>query len=171
MNATAAATARTEVRAQIRELLKVVRLTKQQIPAAGPTVPSGMVGVLASIAALSAEPGRTADGCHVKDLAARNGLDPSTVSRAVTALVRLGLVQRAADPTDRRASFLVPTDAGRATLGEANRRYDAQLAELLHDWDSEELAAFAALLRRFNDAALHRLADPTPPTTTLEAAR
>ncbi len=44
--------------------------------------------------------------------------DTSTVSRQVTALVDVGLVERRADPEDRRATILVATDAGRAAYDE-----------------------------------------------------
>ena len=48
--------------------------------------------------------------------------DTSTVSRQVTSLVDIGLVERTADPEDRRATILVATDAGRAA-------YDAMRVE------------------------------------------
>jgi DNA-binding MarR family transcriptional regulator len=45
-------------------------------------------------------------------LAARLGLDKSTVSRTVDELVRMGLVSRVTDPSDRRYSLLSMTPAG-----------------------------------------------------------
>jgi DNA-binding MarR family transcriptional regulator len=189
---------------ELRDLLKAVRVFKQQ---ASPTaVPAGMVGVLATIDTMAtsrhragqADPTdparhtadaaqrttaapaqRTADtglrtGCHGKDLAAHHALDPSTVSRSVAALVRLGLVRRLADPADGRASLLALTASGRTALDETHRWYDELLAGALHEWTPRELADFAAMLHRFStDVLSHadpRTADSTT-THTLEAAR
>jgi DNA-binding MarR family transcriptional regulator len=154
---------------QLRDMLKAVRLFKQQAP---PTaIPAGMVGVLVAIDTIGAT-GRPQDdrpGCHGKDLAAHNALDPSTVSRSVAALVRLGLVRRYADPADGRASLLALTARGRAALDETHRWYDDLLAGALDDWTPQELADFAAMLHRFSTDVLSHVNPRT--THTLEAAR
>jgi DNA-binding MarR family transcriptional regulator len=158
--------ARRELLDQLRDLLKAIRLFKQQAP---PTaIPAGMVGVLATIDTISGQSG-SRRGCHGKDLAAHHALDPSTVSRAVTALVRLGLVRRFADPADGRASLLALTPSGRSALDETHRWYDDLLAGALHDWTPQELADFAATLHRFSTDVLSHV-DPNP-TPSLEAAR
>jgi DNA-binding MarR family transcriptional regulator len=179
--------ARRELREPLRDLLKAVRVLKGHLPPHQTPIPTGMVGVLATIDAMASPgTGGSADpadrhGCHVKDLAAQNALDPSTVSRAVAALVRLGLVQRTADPADGRASFLALTGNGRAALIETYEWYDQLLTGALGHWSPADLTAFAALLHRFSDDVLTHLDDPHPrhtaPTTavtprnTLEAAR
>ena len=48
---------------------------------------------------------------------ARLGLDKSTVSRQVSHLVDLGLVDRAADPVDGRAQVLTPSAEGVGAAG------------------------------------------------------
>jgi DNA-binding MarR family transcriptional regulator len=149
--------ARRELLARVRDVLKAVRLFKNQTPP-GPTVPHGTLGVLASMNGL----GTT--GCHVKDLAAHCALDPSTISRAVAVLVRDGLVQRAADPQDGRASTLALTSHGREVLDDTNAWYEDQLAEALKAWSTEDLAALSALLQRFCDDLMNH-------TNPLEAAR
>ncbi|MGX6600737.1 MarR family winged helix-turn-helix transcriptional regulator [Micromonosporaceae bacterium Da 78-11] len=166
-----------ELRDRLRGVLKAVRLFKQhQTP-----VPPGMVSVLAAIAAIGDEHA-AAGGCHLKDLAARNALDPSTVSRAVATLVRLGLVRRTADPTDGRASILELTEPGHIALRDTHAGYDALLAEALAGWSPAELALFGTLLQRFADDVQTRLArntpavpyqssEPDPLHITLEAAR
>src|SRR3954471_2340106 len=53
---------------------------------------------------------------RVSDLAGFAGLDSSTVSRHVRTLEDAGLLARAGDPADRRASRLEITDAGRELL-------------------------------------------------------
>jgi len=158
------------LRDNLRELMKAVRLLKQQPEAS--SVPAGLMGVLSTIS--------TTDGscCHVKDLAARTALDPSTVSRAVAALVRSGLVRRDADPSDGRASMLELTEQGQAALDDAYRRYDTLITEALAGWSPAEIAAFSTMLRRFAGDVLTRLgrgtrplAETDPPNIILEAAR
>jgi DNA-binding MarR family transcriptional regulator len=78
------------------------------------------------------------------------GLDKSTVSRQVSSLVELGLVERAADPMDGRAQVLSPSAEGAARLErirEARRsRWEADLS----DWAAEDVATLAELLARLN---------------------
>jgi len=155
-----------ELRHGLHQFLLALRLFKSQ-----PTpVPPGMVSVLGAIDSIGGEQA-TPGGCHLKDLAARNALDPSTVSRAVATLVQLGLVRRTADPADGRASILQLTERGDLALHDTQRQYDTVLAEALAGWSPQDLATFTALLQRFADDVLNRLAKTTPTTTTLEAAR
>jgi DNA-binding MarR family transcriptional regulator len=85
----------------------------------------------------------------IGELAARAGLDQSTVSRQVRTLEDLGLVDRRRDPTDRRSSLVVLSAEGRRhhdrVRAVARNDYDAALA----DWDDADRATFAALLDRF----------------------
>ena len=71
---------------------------------------------------------------RVGDIAARQRLAMSTVSGLVGQLMNAGLVERAVDPTDRRASAVTLTSAGREQLDawlEANEeRIDRALQEL-----------------------------------------
>jgi DNA-binding MarR family transcriptional regulator len=166
------ASARRELRDRLRDLIKTVRVFKSHQPPQS-AIPAGMVGVLATIEAMTGEMTTDATaGCHGKDLAVRSALDPSTVSRAVAALVRLGMVRRTADPTDGRASYLALTDAGQASLSATTRWYDDLLADALTGWSPQELATFATMLRRFSDDVLSHLdTRPTPPHNPLEAAR
>jgi DNA-binding MarR family transcriptional regulator len=152
--------ARHELLSQVRDVLKAVRLFKQQAPPHR-TVPSGTIAVLAGIDRI----GTGSAECHVKDLAVCCALDPSTVSRAVAALVREGLVRRAADPADGRASTLTLTPHGRAALDETNDWYERHLAAALKDWSTEDVAAFTAFLGRFADDLMNHH------DKTLEAAR
>ncbi|MFG2052586.1 MarR family winged helix-turn-helix transcriptional regulator [Micromonospora sp. NPDC048930] len=135
-------TATRELGTRLHDLLKGVRLLKQRRADDRPAIPLGLVGMLRHIDACAA-------GCHARDLADRTRLDPSTVSRAVAALVADGLVDRRADPTDRRASQLVVTDAGRAALADTQDWYGQVLTRALADWTPDEVAALAAALGRF----------------------
>ena len=77
--------------------------------------------------------------------------DPSTVSRHVASLVERRLVTRVADETDGRASRLVVTDAGHATLDQLRAEREAQLALATTDWTRSELQTFTTLFSRFLD--------------------
>jgi DNA-binding MarR family transcriptional regulator len=131
-----------ELSTRVQELLTGVRLLKQRRVHHRPVVPIGLVGLLRQI-------DRAATGCHARDLAERTRLDPSTVSRAVATLVTDGLVERQADPSDRRASQLTLTEAGRAALAETQDWYGGVLARALADWTPDEVAELSAALGRF----------------------
>ncbi|MFC3505256.1 MarR family winged helix-turn-helix transcriptional regulator [Micromonospora krabiensis] len=153
---------------RLQDLVRSVRLLRQRRADERPAVPVGLVGILLQI-------DRLATGCHARELAARTRLDPSTVSRAVAALVSHGLVERRPDPTDKRASFLAVTPAGRAALADTYGWYGEVLDKALACWAPGEVAAFAAALDRFTHDIEVALA--TPETLTLanndnlEAAR
>ncbi|RKT56161.1 MarR family winged helix-turn-helix transcriptional regulator [Saccharothrix australiensis] len=142
---------------RMRELLKVVRMVRHRHTDRYPPVPTGLVGTLTLI-------DRTA-GCHAKELARRTGLDPSTVSRSVAALVAHGLVERRADPADGRASVLAVTDAGHAVLAEARAWHADLLGRALAHWTPGEVEALTSALGRFTTDVEGALC------STLEAAR
>jgi DNA-binding MarR family transcriptional regulator len=77
--------------------------------------------------------------------------DPSTVSRHVASLVEGGLVTRVADELDGRASRLVVTDAGRATLDSLRAEREAHLGRVTAGWSSADLQTFTTLFGRFLD--------------------
>lgn len=83
-----------------------------------------------------------------KALAESVGVDPSTVSRQVDQLVRLGHLARTADPDDGRATLLVPTEQGRATHARMREQRDRLFARLLAHWDDDDVATLTALLGR-----------------------
>jgi DNA-binding MarR family transcriptional regulator len=77
--------------------------------------------------------------------------DPSTVSRQVATMVKDGLLERQADPEDGRASILAPTSKANAVIAEHERVRLAHFAEMLSDWDEDDLSRFAQMLRRFTE--------------------
>lgn len=77
--------------------------------------------------------------------------DPSTVSRQVAALVKLGLLERRADPDDGRASLLVVTSSGKAVLAEHDRIRLDYFADMLAGWALDDVSTFTTLLTRFTD--------------------
>jgi DNA-binding MarR family transcriptional regulator len=78
--------------------------------------------------------------------------DPSTISRQVAHLVRLGLVERTADPEDGRATLLAATAEGRRVFAENRRMRNAKIAGLMADWPAADREALRELLTRFADA-------------------
>ena len=85
------------------------------------------------------------------ELAARERVQRPTATRLVARLEELGVLQRAADPTDRRSSLLSVTPAGHALLEEMRGRKTAYLAHRIENLDPEERAALdraAAILER-----------------------
>ncbi|MEM9517554.1 MAG: MarR family winged helix-turn-helix transcriptional regulator [Actinomycetota bacterium] len=103
-----------------------------------------------------------ADGqrLRVVDLSRQLFLSPSHMSRRVERAVGDGLVERLADPDDRRASLIGLTDHGRAQLRSfapyARRVVDAAITTPLA---ADELDTLIDLLGRIEAAATHLLAD------------
>ncbi|MGY2003337.1 MarR family winged helix-turn-helix transcriptional regulator [Blastococcus sp. SYSU DS1024] len=87
---------------------------------------------------------------RASDLVARLGLDKSTVSRQLSSLVELGLVDRAADPDDGRAQVLRPSAEGAARLAGIRTVRRARWESDLADWPAEDVATLAVLLERLN---------------------
>ncbi|MFE7115438.1 MarR family winged helix-turn-helix transcriptional regulator [Streptomyces sp. NPDC057654] len=91
-------------------------------------------------------------GCRATDLAAHYLLDKSTVSRQVSALERLGFVERRVDPDDHRVQVLHLTAAGAEMLGNVTASRRVAFHERLADWDEADLDRFASYLLRYNAA-------------------
>lgn len=75
--------------------------------------------------------------------------DPSTVSRQIGHLVRLGLVERTADPGDGRATLLVATPEGRRVFEENRRIRNEKIAAMTAHWSASDRRELARLLARF----------------------
>ena len=88
---------------------------------------------------------------RVTDLAARLGIDAPAVTRKAQQLERLGLVSRARDADDARASRLRLTPEGCQVLRRFLLARHQWLAALLADWPGAECREFARLLSRFTD--------------------
>jgi DNA-binding MarR family transcriptional regulator len=85
------------------------------------------------------------------ELAARERVQRPTATRLVARLEELGVLQRAADPQDRRSSLLSVTPEGHALMEELRGRKTAYLAHRLEGLDPEEQATLdraAAILER-----------------------
>jgi DNA-binding MarR family transcriptional regulator len=92
------------------------------------------------------------------DLAAAEGIAPSTLTRMVAVLEELGYVRRGTDPRDARASTLAITAKGHQTLEHLRDEGTALLTEWLSLLTLNQRAAIATAL-----PALEALAEPELP--------
>jgi DNA-binding MarR family transcriptional regulator len=88
---------------------------------------------------------------RLSELASLIELDASTASRLVRTLEIAGLVDRAPDPEDRRASRIVMTEAGAQRLDEFSRGRKELLTKAMHGWRKSDIETFATLMGRFAD--------------------
>jgi DNA-binding MarR family transcriptional regulator len=77
-------------------------------------------------------------------------LDKGAVSRHVQQLVDLGLVARAPDPHDGRATILAATDEGRGRVEAVRAARRERLDQRLAEWSDDELRSFVSDLARYN---------------------
>ncbi|MEU4271783.1 MarR family transcriptional regulator [Streptomyces sp. NPDC026092] len=78
------------------------------------------------------------------------GLDASTLNRQTAAMLKAGVVERIPDPDGGIARKFSITAEGRRRL-DADRGANVQgLERVLEKWTPDEVADFAAYLRRFN---------------------
>lgn len=90
-------------------------------------------------------------------LAARLGIDRTVMTYLIDKCVDCDLVERQADPTDRRARRIVATAKGREVLADLDTRVAAAEDDLLGGLDAADRATLRRLLDRAADAAGHDL--------------
>ena len=88
------------------------------------------------------------------DLAAAEGIAPSTLTRMVTVLEEAGFVTRRPDPSDARASTIAITELGRQTMDRLRDEGAALLAQSLLALTPAQRTALATAL-----PSLEQLAD------------
>ncbi len=89
------------------------------------------------------------DHWRMGDLADALKVDPSTATRAVQRLEKLGLAQRRALVTDGRVVTVAVTQAGRERHAIISERRMKAIIEILTDFSPEEQADLADLMDRF----------------------
>jgi DNA-binding MarR family transcriptional regulator len=85
------------------------------------------------------------------ELATRERVQRPTVTRVLARLEEAGLIQRAADPEDRRSSLVTVSADGASLLAVARSRKDLYLARRLESLDADDRATLdraAAILER-----------------------
>ncbi|MFG2576820.1 MarR family winged helix-turn-helix transcriptional regulator [Streptomyces sp. NPDC048481] len=79
------------------------------------------------------------------------GLDASTLNRQTASAMRAGLIERIPDPDGGMARKFRLTDEGARLLDAERDGIVDALGMVMADWTDEDVAAFAAYLRRFNN--------------------
>ena len=87
---------------------------------------------------------------RLTELAASLGLDPSSVSRQVSALERSGWVTREGDEHDRRATRLLLSAEGLEVVGALRAARTEALARVTPGWTAADLDELADRLARLN---------------------
>lgn len=100
-----------------------------------------------------------AGSMRVTELADQLGVACSTAGRHAANLAHGGLVTRAPDSEDRRVTVVAATDKGSALVGHLRSTHRDLLAEILADWDENDVDVLADLLGRLGDD-LRALSDP-----------
>ncbi|MEU4291554.1 MarR family winged helix-turn-helix transcriptional regulator [Kribbella sp. NPDC026596] len=90
-------------------------------------------------------------GVRASDVAQALGLDKSTVSRGITQLESLGLIERVGDPDDGRARLLRLTATGAESFGAMRAQRQTEFRAILDRWNPTDLADLGRLLARLND--------------------
>jgi DNA-binding MarR family transcriptional regulator len=127
----------------VRLRLAITRTSRRLRQEAGQGLSPSMTSALASI--------DTHGPLTPSELAKRERVQRPTATRLVARLEELGVVQRAADPEDRRSSLLSVTPEGHALMEELRQRKTAYLAARLESLDPADRAALdraAAILER-----------------------
>ncbi|MEV8212963.1 MarR family winged helix-turn-helix transcriptional regulator [Leifsonia sp. NPDC077715] len=91
-------------------------------------------------------------GCRAIEIAAHYELNRSTVSRQLSALTESGCVVNAPDEHTGRGQALSITARGVDVLDAADEALRVTMTGRLRGWSEAEIAAFAAMLERYNDA-------------------
>ncbi len=86
------------------------------------------------------------DSITVSGLAERMAADKGQVSRSVSELEDLGLVERTTDAADGRIKLITVTDEGRARIQRARQPYEGRLTEVLDDWPIDTIEKLTELL-------------------------
>jgi DNA-binding MarR family transcriptional regulator len=86
------------------------------------------------------------------ELADGTGRDYSTVSRQVTKLESLGLVERRQSATDKRVNEVVVTTKGKAMTDKIDAAREKLARSIFKTWEQHDVNELIRLMRRFADA-------------------
>lgn len=91
---------------------------------------------------------------RIAEIAEREGLNPTLLSRTIAHLSAAGLIERSADPEDRRSAWVTVTAAGAAAAERIRDQRTVAVREAIADLNPTDRALIDAAL-----PALERLAD------------
>ena len=120
----------TERAARIR--LAITRTARRMRQEAGAELGPSAVAALATI--------ERAGPLTPSELAKHERIQRPTATRVLARLAELGLVERTADPTDRRCSIVTITAEGRALLKRLRSRKNAYLARRMRKLPDDDVA-------------------------------
>ncbi|GAA0616401.1 MarR family transcriptional regulator [Kribbella sandramycini] len=89
-------------------------------------------------------------GVRASDVAQALGLDKSTVSRGITQLETLGLIERVGDPDDGRARLLKLTAIGAERFAALRAQRQLEFRAIFDRWEAADLADLGRLLGHLN---------------------
>lgn len=139
-----------ELEIELSRLLRRARSAQQRTAAdVHPDLDSAGYAVLVAVRDLAAAGG----GARGGDISDVLGLHKSTTSRNLTTLEDLGLIERIPDPDDARARQVRLTTAGAEALDRSVSGRRERLRARLADWEPQDVADLARLLRLLNDTA------------------
>jgi DNA-binding MarR family transcriptional regulator len=114
----------------------------------GPNGPDLEQAQIDALEVLTASP----NGLPMSDFADAMHVDPSTATRAIERLERLGLAERAQADDDRRFVRARATAEGTRTMSRITRLQSVGMERLLADFGESEREEFASYLDRFVDS-------------------
>lgn len=118
----------------------------------GPDAPEVEQAQLDALEVLATSP----DGWRMGDFADAMHVDPSTATRAIAKLERLGLAERSVDPADGRVVIARTTALGARTMHDMVVRRSLGMERLLEPFSRAEREQFAEYLERLV-ASIERL--------------
>jgi DNA-binding MarR family transcriptional regulator len=92
------------------------------------------------------------DDVRSSQLVENFGIDKGAISRQISSLADLGLVERFPDPEDGRATRIRLTDDAKARIQSVSERRWGRFGQRLADWSDDDLAGFAAILQHYNES-------------------
>ncbi|WP_299539188.1 MarR family winged helix-turn-helix transcriptional regulator [uncultured Streptomyces sp.] len=98
----------------------------------------------------------------IGELSEAFGLDASTLNRQTAAVMRAGLAERIPDPQGGMARKFRISEQGAERLDGERELILASLDRVMADWTSDEVAAFAHCLQRFNTDIERLAGSPWP---------
>lgn len=145
-----------------RTLMRIRRLAIKPVQGDLPTVagqPHISGAKLLACTLLADIPQHRNGAISVKDVAAFLDLEHSTASRLMTELEADGLIERGADPEDRRRTTIALTPAGLSLIDGASEVRRWIMMRVLEGWDEAELGRLVHDLERVIDQFHERLPD------------
>lgn len=128
--------------AQLSNAFSRGRLVERAMDIAGLTLDRPAMSVLLSVHLAD-------DPLRIGEIAERMQVAGPHVTRQVQELERKGLVHRIADPHDRRASLIEPTEAGAAAADRYTTALMGWFNQAIAHWPDQDRDDFGRLMRRF----------------------